>query len=174
MKFFIKFISLFLFVLFFNNLNAEEKIAYVDMNFLLNSSEAGKSITDQLTAVHKKNISNLKIIEDELKKNESDLLKQKNVISEEEFNKKIFVLRNKAKDYQKLRKESNEDLNKKRTEFQSGLINIIHPILANYASENSISIIFQKRNIIIGKTELDITKDILNLLDKKIKKISID
>ncbi len=65
-------------------------------------------------------------------------------------------------------------MNKKRTEFQSGLINIIHPILANYASENSISIIFQKRNIIIGKTELDITSDILNILNKKYKKIDIN
>ena len=85
MKLLIKFISLFFFVFFFNNLNAEEKISYVDMNMLMNNSEAGKSITEQLTSIHKKNITNLKKIEDELKKDESELLKQKNVISKEEF-----------------------------------------------------------------------------------------
>jgi len=174
MKLLIKFISLFFFVFFFNNLNAEEKISYVDMNMLMNNSEAGKSITEQLTSIHKKNITNLKKIEDELKKDESELLKQKNVISKEEFDKKILVLRNKAKEYQTLRNESNENLNKKRAESQSGLINIIRPILADYAAENSISIIFQKRNIIIGKTELDITDDILNILNKKYKKIDIN
>ena len=37
-----------------------------------------------------------------------------------------------------------------------------------------IDIIFEKRNIFIGKTNLDITKDILEIKNKKIKKISIN
>ena len=34
----------------------------------MNSSEAGKSITSQLTAIHKKTMTELKEIEEELKK----------------------------------------------------------------------------------------------------------
>ena len=163
-----------IFFLNFNLLKANELISYVDMDLLMNSSEAGKSITSQLTAIHKKTTAELKKIEDELKKEELDLIKQKNVISNEEFEKKLSLLRNKASDYQKQRKKFNDSINKKRLDATSELISLIQPILAEYANNNSISIIFQKKNIIIGKTELDITEDILKILNENHKKIAIN
>ena len=140
----------------------------------MNSSEAGKSITSQLTTIHKKIMTELKKIEEELKKEESDLIKQKNVIGNEEFEKKLSLLRNKARDYQEQRKKSNDSINKKRMDATSDLVSLIQPILAEYANNNSISIIFQKKNIIIGKTELDITEDILKILNENHKKIAIN
>tara|TARA_B100001123_G_C14812435_1_gene828884 strand:- start:110 stop:634 length:525 start_codon:yes stop_codon:yes gene_type:complete len=169
--------NLIFFIIFFFNFNllkANELISYVDMDLLMNSSEAGKSISEQLTAIHKKTSAELKKIEEELKKEETALIKQKNVISNDEFEKKLSLLRNKASDYQNRRKASNDSINKRRMESTSELINIIQPILAKYASENSISIIFQKKNIIIGKTELDITQDILKILNENHKKIAIN
>ena len=119
-------------------------------------------------------MAELKIIEEELKKEESDLIKQKNVISNEEFEKKLSLLRNKASDYQKQRKKFNDSINKKRLDATSELVSLIQPILAEYANNNSISIIFQKKNIIIGKTELDITEDVLKILNENHKKIVIN
>ena len=158
----------------FNLLKANELIAYVDMDLLMNSSEAGKNITSQLTTIHKNTTIELNKIEEELKKEESKLLKQKNVISNEEFEKKLSLLRNKASDYQKQRKKFNDSINKKRMAATSELVNLIQPILAEYANNNSISIIFQKKNIVIGKTELDITEDILKILNENHKKIAIN
>ena len=48
------------------------------------------------------------------------------------------------------------------------------PILMDYSSEKSISFILPKQSIIIGKSELDITKDIVVILNKKIKSIKLD
>ncbi len=166
------FITIFFFN--FNLLKANELISYVDMNLLMNSSEAAKSIPSELTAIHKKTTAELKKIEEELKKEESELIKQKNVISNEEFEKKLSLLRNKASDYQKQRKKFNNSINKKRLDATAELVNLIQPILAEYANNNSISIIFQKKNIIIGKTELDITEDILKILNENHKKIAIN
>ena len=163
-----------IFFLNFNLLKANELISYVDMDLLMNSSEVGKSIASQLTVIHKKTTAELKKIEEELKKEETDLIKQKNVISNEEFEKKLSLLRNKASDYQKQRKKFNDSINKKRLDATSELISLIQPILAEYANNNSISIIFQKKNIIIGKTELDITEDILKILNENHKKIAIN
>jgi len=163
-----------IFFLNFNLLKANELIAYVDMDLLMNSSEAGKNITSQLTTIHKNTTIELNKIEEELKKEESKLLKQKNVISNEEFEKKLSLLRNKANEYQKKRKKSNVSINEKRMNAKSELVSLIQPILAEYANNNSISIIFQKKHIIIGKTELDITEDILKILNENHKKISIN
>ena len=174
MKCIYKLVFITIFFLNFNLLKANELISYVDMDLLMSSSEPGKSITSQLTAIHKKTTTELKKTEEELKKEESDLIKQKNVISNEEFEKKLSLLRNKASDYQKQRKKFNDSINKKRLDATSELVSLIQPILAEYANNNSISIIFQKKNIIIGKTELDITEDVLKILNENHKKIVIN
>ena len=47
-------------------------------------------------------------------------------------------------------------------------------MIENYAKNNSIDIILPKRNILIAKSELEITDEILKLLNEKIKEIKID
>ena len=54
------------------------------------------------------------------------------------------------------------------------MITLVKPILSDYSEKNSISLIIEKKNIIIGKTLLDITDDILRIVDEKIGKIQLD
>ena len=95
-------------------------------------------------------------------------------MKKEDFQKKINELRKKAQEYQKSRREKNNDLTKKRVSATSQLLKSLNPILAEYSSDKSISIVIQKKNIVLGKSELDITEDILKLLDKKISKIKLN
>ena len=135
---------------------------------------AGKSITSQLEENHKKNILKLKKIEEKLKKEESEIISQKNVITKEEYEKKIIDLREKARKFRNERNENINNLNNQRLEATAKMINLIKPILSEYSEQNSISIIIDKKNVIIGKTNLDITEDILKVVDEKIGKINLD
>ena len=45
----------------------------------------------------------------------------------------------------------------------------MNPLLAKYASENQIAIIISKKNIIMGASGLDISDEIIKLIDKEIK-----
>ena len=164
------------FLIFFSkiSLSNENKIVYIDLNNIMNNSIAGKSITSQLENNHKKNISKFKKIEEELKKEEADIISKKNVISKEEFEKKIIDLRDKAKNFRKERNENINSLNNQRLKATAKMITLIKPILSEYSEKNSISLIIQKKNIIIGKTMLDITDDILKIVDKEIGKIEIE
>ena len=96
------------------------------------------------------------------------------MISKEEFDKKISELRIKARDYQKQRNINAKSLSEKRTKATDNLLSIIQPILTEFANKNSIAIIFQKKSIVIGKVELDITNKILEILNKKHKKIDLN
>ena len=40
-------------------------------------------------------------------------------------------------------------------------------------SENNISIIMDKKSIVVGRTEIDVTDKILKLLDKNLKSINL-
>ena len=68
-------------------------------------------------------------------------------------------------------KEKNIKLNKLKDESAKLILKNINEIISEYSTKNSISMIVEKKSIIIGKSELNITNDILDLLNKKIKKI---
>ena len=168
-----KYYLLFFFLIFHTNLFAEEKIFYLDVNFLLSESEAGKFINNELQIINNKNIEEFKKIENSIKTEEEKLLKQKNILKEEEFNNKVNKLREKYKSYQELKNTKNNDLKILRDKAGNQILKIINEILAEYSTKNKISLVMEKKNIIIGKTELDITKNILVLLNAKIKKVEL-
>ena len=172
----IKSLLLLIFFIFFSkiSLSHEKSIVYIDLNKIMRNSIAGKSITLQLESKHKKNISKFKTIEEELKKEESEIISQKNVLTKEEFEKKIIDLRDKANKFRKERNNNINNLNNQRLEATAKMITLIRPILSEFSDKNSISLIIDKKNIIIGKTVLDITDDILKIIDEKIGKIQLD
>ena len=172
----IKVLLLIIFFIFFSkaSISQENKTVYLDLNMIMANSNAGKSINSQLETNHKKNIANFQKLEEELKNEEAKIISQKTVISKEDFEKKIMNLRDKANKYRKERNDSINNLNNQRLDATQKMITLIRPILSEYSDNNSISLIIQKRNIVIGKTSLDITDDILKIVDEKIEKISLE
>ena len=61
-----------------------------------------------------------------------------------------------------------------KIQYLSKFVKLINPILAEYSKNNTIDLIVDKKNIIIGKNSLDITNDILIIIDENIKKIKLD
>ncbi len=174
MKYLVKIFVIIIF-LFCNNLSyAENLIVYIDMEKILNESNPGMSINKQLEKIHKVNIKEFKEIEEELKKEERSIIAQKNILSKEDYSKKIKILRDKTNSYRKSRQEKINLLTKKRMESSSKLLNIINPILSDYSKENDISIILQKKNVVLAKTDLNITNKIINILNSKIESINLN
>ena len=150
--------------------NSEQKIAYIDMKEILNNSSAGVNITKEIEKKIKAENKKFNSIEEQLKKEEKDLSQKKNILSKDEFNKKLTSLKKKVDKYNKDKNNSLNSLNQLRIEKTSSLISKINPIIANYATDKNISIIIRKDSMIMGKTELDISGDIIKLINKNIKK----
>ena len=68
----------------------------------------------------------------------------------------------------------NKSLNEKKIKYNNLLLEKLNPIISNYVEKNSITIVLPKKMIIIGKKDLDITKQILEILDKSVQKININ
>ena len=174
MKYLVKIFVIIIF-LFCNNLSyAENLIVYIDMEKILNESKSGMSINKQLEKIHKMNIKEFKKIEDELKKKEELIIAQKNILSKEDYAKKIKILRDNTNSYRKNRQEKINLLTKKRMESSSKLLSIINPILSDYSKANNISIILQKKNVVLAKTDLNITNKIIDILNSKIESINLN
>ena len=157
----------------YGNIYAEQ-IVYINMEKILKESKAGKRIIDKIAKSNESNINKFKKIETDLKKQEQDLISKKNVISENEFQSKLENLKKQISEYRNKRQNIIQESTKKRIQASAEFSNQIKPILGDYAAKNNISMIVQKKNIIMGKKELDITADILEIVDKKIPQIKFD
>ena len=153
---------------------ASEKIVYLDVEKIMQESNAGKAITAKIKKKRDISINKLKKKELEIVEKEKKLISQKNVLSEEEFKKKIQDLRGDIANYQNDRSKASNEITQARIKASTSLIKKLTPILESYSKENSIRIIVQKKHIVMGSKEDDITKDILNILNQKIKNIKID
>ena len=173
MKYLVKFFVVTFLLLLCTYASAEQKIAYLDLKFVLNNSKAGKGAQDYLKKSFKENQKNLSNRESELKKEESDLLSKKSILTKEEYAKKATELRKKVMKYQSDRRAALEKIANLRAEARAKLIKELDPILENYIKENSISLIVDKKNIVKGNTELDITNLIVKELNQKVPSLNL-
>jgi len=152
---------------------ADQKIVFVDMDRLVSVSKPGSSIFKQLKDINNKNLNFLKNEEKKFKEKEKKLIAQKNIITEDDFTNKVEKLKSEINDYNLDRKKMIEEFNKLKVENTNNLLKQINPILTKYSKENEISIILQKKDLIIGKTELDITDEIIKIINVEIKEFKI-
>ena len=169
-----KFLITNIFILIFLSSYAEEqKIVYLNVDMIMQQSIAGKSIKSQLKELHKKNLEKFKKNDEILKNKEKKIIAQKNILNQEDFQKEIRSLRTEIINFQKEQVKARDDINKLRIGATNKLISKLSPILEEYAKKNSISLILQKKNIVIGKKEMEITNEILEITNKEIKNIKI-
>ena len=169
-----KFITAILFLLVSFPAYSKEKIVYLDLEKIMQDSKAGKSIITQLKKKSETSISKFKKREKEIIEKEKKLIAQKNLLSKEEFEKNLINLRKEISNFHKDRNKDFNDITKKRVKASTNLIKKLTPILEDYSKKNSIRIIVQKKHIVIGKKEDDITKDILELVNQNINSVKID
>ena len=146
---------------------SHDNVAYINLDYVLNNSILGKKIIDKLNQINNENIKVIKSNEKILKDKEKKLLKEKNILSKEIYNKNLNNLKNEINEFRLNNVENKKNFQKtKKKEFDS-FLNEIEPILNNYMKENSINILLDRKNIFIGKSELDITEKIINIINLK-------
>jgi len=99
----VRFFAISIFLLF-PKISYSENIAYIDIDYIMNNSLAGKSITSRLEKSYKIKNDNFNKIEKELKNKEKNLISQKNILNEEEYKKKVNNLVSEIDKYKESRK----------------------------------------------------------------------
>ncbi len=162
-------------LIFFTSSHAEDfKIVYLNVDKIMQESVAGKSIKKKLEKLYNKDLEKFKKDDENLKKKEKKIIAQKNILSQEDFQKELSNLRLEIINFQREQVKSRDDINKLRIKATTTLITKLSPILEEYAKKNSIGLILQKKNIVMGKKEIDITDQILSITNKEIKDININ
>ena len=153
---------------------AEQKIVVLDMKFVFNNSKAGKGAQDFLKKSYTDNQKKYNDIEKKLKKEENDLLKKKTVLSKEEYIKKTDALRKKVIEFQTQRRAAIDKMTTQRAEAREKLMKKLEPIIDTYIRENNISLVLDKKDMIGGMNDIDITSTIIEKLDKELPSLNLN
>ena len=162
---------LILLIFFFSisSLNASEKIAFIDVDYILNNSNLGKLIFKELETINKENIKKLSQREILIKQKKDSINKTKNISSKEQLEKDILNFNN---DVEKFRLEKDKILKDFKLLKETKLDNFlkkINPIIQDYMKKNSIDIVLEKKQIFIGSSSVDITDEIIKLVNENVK-----
>lgn len=162
----------FIFFLLFSiisNSYSDDKIKFIDLDSMLEKTTIGKNIINDLNILNNNNLESLKPKEDIIKNKQNEINIQKNIISNDELKIKIDEYQNHVREFQNERKQLVDNFNKQKQEKINDFFNQVTPIINDYMKEKDLSIIFDKKNIFIAKSDSNITTDIINLINDKFK-----
>ena len=163
---------LIIFFCFFLNIHAssaDQKIVYLNLDAIVQNSVPGKLILEQLDTRKNKDIENFKLREKRLRDKEIDIIKKKNIISKEEFENQVSLLRNEMNIYNEEREKIFQEFEKNKNKKLNEFLEKITPIIENFVKDNSINIVLNKKNLFIASKKFDITDEIIELVNKTIK-----
>ena len=163
------FYSLIFIIFFLSKAYSNNNVAFIDIDYLINNSSIGKKIINKINIEDKNNIKFLKERENKLKNQENDIKKKQNIISKEELEKEINLLKKNIADFRSEKNKMVKEFTKFKNDELKKILLQFNEIIKEYMSKNSISIVFDKKNIYIGKSSNDITNDLLKEINNKFK-----
>ena len=163
-------ITIFLLVTFQAN---SQNIVYANLDILINKSNVGQKIIKHFSDKNNDLNDELKKIEKKIKDQETSLISQKNILQPEEYAKKVKNLNNEIKNFNLDRITKIKKINNEREEVLKSFQTEINKILKTFAENNNIDIIMSSNQMLIGKSNLDVTNDLQKIINNKIKSFEI-
>ena len=167
------FIIVVLFLFSINYVNAENKVSYINIDYILSNTLAGKSLLTYFKNEEKLKVDKFKISDEKFKNQEKKILAKKNLISKDELNKELKLLQIEFNKYNRNRMNQIEELKKKRNVNILNFLKLINPIIEKYMADNSIYMLMDKKNVFIASKKYDVTDILIELIDNKIKTFEI-
>tara|TARA_B100000941_G_C28314398_1_gene453226 strand:- start:2 stop:505 length:504 start_codon:yes stop_codon:yes gene_type:complete len=167
MKFFYIFLTICLVTLNNSNSYSKDKIAFIDLNYILTESDEGKNILKKLEIDNNKNLKFFEAEEEKLKKEKNDIDKLKNILSLEDYNKKKILFKNKVNAYNQNKSDMIKSFEKIKNKELNSFFSNLNEIMNIFMKDHSINLILDKKNIVMANNDNDISDDILKLVNKK-------
>ena len=164
---FLKLLKILIFILISSPVYSQEKIVYLDLDFIFTNSIKGKNIQTELKNIDLKNINILKEKDNELKSEENKILSQKNILSDEIYNEKVNNFKKKLDNFRLEKDKFVQDFDRIRKTKLNEFMLEINKIVEEYVEKKSIDLVLNKKHILMGKNKYNITNEIMNILNSQ-------
>ena len=147
---------------------------FIDFRKVLNNSKAGAQAQKELKDKMQRETIKFSKQEEKIKNEEKKIISEKKIITNEVFKEKVNTLRQKVAKLQEDKKKSFTSIAKSRDDAKKTLLKKVNPIIKKYMEENNIRIILDKKSVVMGDSTLEITDQIITILNKEISSLKIN
>ena len=152
---------------------APGNFAVVDIQMIMRSSLAAKSIRTQIDSMRESFQAKISKEEEELRKMDKDLATQRSLISPEAFEKRRKEFKNKVTDIQKKVQERKIKLDRAFAASINTLQEAVNGIIEKIADKKELALVIPTSQILYADKSMDITKEVMKKLDKKLPKVKV-
>ncbi len=156
-----------------SNFSYSNNIVYANLDNIIKTSEVGKKIIDYFDDKNKKLLEEIKNNEKKIREKEKSLISQKNILEPNEFSKKVDSFKEEIKKFNQDNKSKTRKINLEKDQVSKSFLVEINKILKEFAEKNNIDIIISSNQMLIGKSDLDVTNKLLIMVNEKIKNFDI-
>ena len=148
-------------------------LAVVDFRGVLAKSEAARNIRSAVDEKREELRKYFLEVENSLRDEQKNLSKKRSIVTAEAFEQRARNLKEKAQSAQKLAQTSNQKLKKSFDQAMDKVQKELLRIVAEVAEETGVGVVLFRSAIVIAVKKLDISKEVLQRLNKKLPKVKV-
>ena len=148
-------------------------VAVLDVQRILIDALAVKNIREQITKYGTKFEVEIEKERKEIRTANQELARQRTILSPEAFAEKRRKFEQRVVEVQRLVQQRQRELDKSRNEAMIVVNKAYTGIVSKIANERNLAVILRKNQTAYAVTSLDITKEVLSRLDKKLPTVKV-
>ena len=166
---------LIIFILFFfSGVNSySQNIAYANLDTIIKTSEVGKKIIAYFSDENKKIVETIKKEETKLREKEKKLISKKNLLTADDYLNETNILKKEIQEFNNKNQDLLKRLNSDKERVSKAFLIEINKVIKEYAEKNQIDMILSSNQMLIGKSNLDLTNNILENVNNNIRNFKI-
>lgn len=145
------------------------KVGYIDMQKVVQSTKAGKKAKESLDGEFKKRKEGLDKKKADIEKMGMDLEKKKTVLSEEVLGKKQMELQEEMMKFQKVVAENQMEIQKKEKDLLEPILEKLKKTIERVAQEKGFTMVLEKQgqNVVFAQKDMDLSEDVIKAFEKE-------
>jgi len=144
------------------------KIAVIDVNKVLNESEAGKVARKKMEDRYEELKKKVDSLSEEAKKMKEEIDKQKILLGKEKLKAKEDALAAKVAELRKVSKESEDEMQRRQRDLTRDVLKVIEGQVDKIVKEEKIDLVLERSSGVVHfDPSLDITAKVLALVNKE-------
>lgn len=152
---------------------AEIKIAVVDVNGILEQSEATRKIRAIIDEENQKFLASTEEEQIALRTQEQELDSQKEILDEAEFNRRLKQFQDRVSLLQQKIQRQRREFDLSLQQANEQIRKLLFQIITDIATENGYTLVMQKQNVVLYDSSIDISKEALDRLNDRTKDMTV-
>ena len=133
----------------------------------------GKKIIAYFSDENKKIVETIKKEEIKLREKEKKLISKKNLLTTDDYLNETNILKKEIQEFNNKNQDLLKKLNFDKERISKAFLIEINKVIKEYAEKNQIDMILSSNQMLIGKSNLDLTNNILENVNNNIRNFKI-